>query len=113
MEALRIYPPFWMVDRMALADDRAGDSRYSPGLDVVVFIYGAHHSPQYWENPESFDQQRFSKAKEKSHTPFAHLALRGRSARMHRRQLRDAADADDSECPASKVRFQSGSGPND
>jgi cytochrome P450 len=38
-----------------------------------VFIYGVHHSPQYWENPESFDQERFSKAKEKQHTPFAHL----------------------------------------
>src|SRR5579872_5710346 len=25
LEALRLYPPFWMVDRMALADDRAGD----------------------------------------------------------------------------------------
>src|SRR5271165_1381318 len=24
-EALRLYPPFWMVDRMALSDDRAGD----------------------------------------------------------------------------------------
>src|ERR1700742_3487462 len=25
MEGLRLYPPFWMVDRMAVADDRAGD----------------------------------------------------------------------------------------
>src|SRR5580704_2101067 len=24
-EALRLYPPFWMVDRMAVADDRVGD----------------------------------------------------------------------------------------
>ena len=40
---------------------------------MVVFIYGAHHSPRYWESPESFDQERFSKAKEKLHTPFAHL----------------------------------------
>jgi cytochrome P450 len=73
MEALRLYPPFWMVDRMALADDRAGDVAIPRGSTVVVFIYGAHHSPQYWDNPESFDQERFSKAKEKLHTPFAHL----------------------------------------
>jgi cytochrome P450 len=73
MEALRLYPPFWMVDRMALADDRAGDVAIPRGSTVVVFIYGAHHSPQYWENPESFDEQRFSKTKEKLHTPFAHL----------------------------------------
>jgi len=72
-EALRIYPPFWMVDRMALADDRAGDVAIPGGSTVVVFVYGAHHSPQYWQNPESFDPERFSKANEKLHTPFAHL----------------------------------------
>ena len=73
MEALRLYPPFWMVDRMALADDRAGDVDIPRGSTVVVFIHGAHHSPQYWDNPEIFDQERFSKAKEKLHTPFTHL----------------------------------------
>jgi cytochrome P450 len=72
-EALRLYPPFWMVDRMALADDRAGDVAIPRGSTVVVFIYGAHHSPQYWENPESFDQERFTKVNEKLHRPFAYL----------------------------------------
>lgn len=73
MEALRLYPPFWMVDRMALADDRAGDIDIPRGSTVVVFIYGAHHSAQYWQNPEIFDEERFSKTKEKYLTPFAHL----------------------------------------
>ncbi len=72
-EALRLYPPFWMVDRMALADDRAGDIDIPGGSTVVVFIHGAHHSPRYWESPETFDHERFSKANEKRLTPFAHL----------------------------------------
>jgi len=72
-EALRLYPPFWMVDRMALADDRAGDIHIPRGSTVVVFIYGTHHSPRYWESPESFDPERFAKGNEKLHTPFAHL----------------------------------------
>jgi cytochrome P450 len=72
-EALRLYPPFWMVDRMALADDRVGDLAIPGGSTVVVFIYGAHHSPQYWENPESFDPERFTKANEKLHRPYAYL----------------------------------------
>src|ERR1700739_1925714 len=72
-EALRLYPPFWMVDRMALANDRAGDLAIPRGSTVVVFIYGAHHSPKYWENPESFDQERFTRVKEKLHKPFAYL----------------------------------------
>jgi cytochrome P450 len=72
-EALRLYPPFWMVDRMALADDSVGDLSIPRGSTVIVFIYGAHHSPQYWENPESFDPERFTKANEKLHKPFAYL----------------------------------------
>src|SRR5580700_10683574 len=73
LEALRLYPPFWMVDRMALADDRAGDVAIPRGSTVVVFIHGVHHSPQYWENPESFNPERFTKANEKLHRPFTHL----------------------------------------
>ena len=38
-EALRLYPPFWMVDRMALSDDRVGDLSVPRGSTVVVFIY--------------------------------------------------------------------------
>ncbi|HEY6343466.1 MAG TPA: cytochrome P450 [Bryobacteraceae bacterium] len=72
-EALRLYPPFWMVDRMALSDDRAGDVAIPRGSTVVVFIYGAHHSPEYWENPENFDPERFTKANEKLHRPFSYL----------------------------------------
>jgi cytochrome P450 len=72
-EGLRLYPPFWMVDRMALSDDRVGDLAIPAGSTVVVFVYGAHHSPQCWENPESFDPERFSKANEKLHTPFTWL----------------------------------------
>ncbi len=73
MEAMRLYPPFWMVDRMALADDRAGDLDIPKGSTVVVFIYGTHHSPQYWDQAESFSPERFAKAKEKQPTPFSHL----------------------------------------
>jgi cytochrome P450 len=72
-EALRLYPPFWMVDRMALADDHAGDIDIPRGSTIVVFIYGTHHSPKYWENPESFDPSRFAKGREKLNVPYSHL----------------------------------------
>jgi cytochrome P450 len=72
-EALRLYPPFWMVDRMALSDDRAGDLAIRRGSTVIVFIYGVHHSPQYWKNPENFDPERFTKTNEKLQRPFTFL----------------------------------------
>ena len=37
-EGLRLYPPFWMVDRMALSDDRAGDLDIPRGSTVMVLF---------------------------------------------------------------------------
>jgi cytochrome P450 len=72
-EALRLYPPFWMIDRMAVADDRVGDLEIPRGSTVIVFVYGAHHAQRYWEDPERFDPARFAKANEKLQTPFTYL----------------------------------------
>jgi cytochrome P450 len=72
-EALRLYPPFWMVDRMAVADDRVGEIAIPRGSTVIVFTYGAHHAAARWEDAERFDPERFSKANEKMHTPFSYL----------------------------------------
>ncbi len=77
MEALRLYPPFWMIDRMAVADDRVGEVVIPRGSMVIVFVHGAHHAERYWPDPETFDPGRFTKANEKLHTPFTHLPFGG------------------------------------
>jgi cytochrome P450 len=76
-EALRLYPPFWMIDRMAVADDRAGDMMIPRGSTVIVFVHGVHHASRYWQDPERFDPERFTKTSEKSHTPFTYLPFGG------------------------------------
>lgn len=77
MEALRLYPPFWMIDRYAVADDRVGDIAIPRGSTVIVYVYGAHHAPRYWPNPDVFDPERFAKANEKELAPFTHLPFGG------------------------------------
>jgi cytochrome P450 len=72
-ETLRLYPPFWMVDRMAVADDRVGDLDIPQGSTVIVFVYGAHHASRSWPSPESFDPERFSKENDKLQPPFTFL----------------------------------------
>jgi cytochrome P450 len=72
-EALRLYPPFWMVDREAVADDRVGDLEIPKGSTVIVFVYGAHHTTRSWQDPEGFDPERFAKGNEKLYTPFTYL----------------------------------------
>jgi cytochrome P450 len=72
-EALRLYPPFWMIDRMAIADDRVGEVTIPRGSTVIVYVYGAHHAPRYWQNPENFDAERFTKVNQNLQTPFSYL----------------------------------------
>jgi cytochrome P450 len=76
-EALRLYPPFWMIDRMAVADDRVGDIVIPRESMVIVYVYGAHHASRYWGNPEAFDTERFIKANDKVRTPFTYLPFGG------------------------------------
>src|ERR1700728_1737798 len=76
-EGLRLYPPFWIIDRMAIADDRAGEIDIPRGSTVILYVYGAHHAPRYWESPESFEPERFTKANEKLRKPFTYLPFGG------------------------------------
>ena len=76
-EALRLYPPFWMIDRMAVREDRVGELVIPRGSTVIVFVYGAHHAPHYWRDPESFNPERFAPANEKQQTPFTYLPFGG------------------------------------
>jgi len=66
-----------MIDREAVADDRVGDIAISAGSTVIVYVYGAHHAPGYWESPENFDPERFVKGSEKLRTPFTYLPFGG------------------------------------
>ena len=77
MESLRLYPPFWMIDREAVADDQVGDIAIPRGSTVIVYVYGAHHAPRYWPNPESFDPERFAPVNVKQQPPFTHLPFGG------------------------------------
>jgi len=76
-EAMRLYPPFWMVDRVAVNDDKIGDLEIKAGTQIIVFIYGVHHAAKYWENPEEFNPERFSKENSKKIQPFSHIPFGG------------------------------------
>ena len=76
-ESLRLYPPFWMVDRVAVADDHVMGVRIPKGTIVVAFIYGAHRSPRLWEDPDRFVPERFSPERKAAQPPFSYLPFGG------------------------------------
>jgi cytochrome P450 len=59
-ETLRLYPPFWVMGREAIAPDEVGGFQI-PAKSIVLFnIYGVHRNPNYWDNPDTFDPDRFT-----------------------------------------------------
>ena len=74
-EAMRLYPPFWMIDRVALDKDEICGLEIPAGTTVVPYIYGVHRNVDIWEDPDRFDPIRFM-GKNKRH-PFAHIPFGG------------------------------------
>jgi len=60
-EAMRLYPPAWIIGRSADGADEIGG--YGIPARSIVFIspYVIHRHPGLWENPEGFDPARFAK----------------------------------------------------
>lgn len=59
-EALRLYPPAWIITRQSLAEDRLGDYAIPARSLVIISPYTLHRRPDLWPDPETFDPGRFA-----------------------------------------------------
>lgn len=76
-EAMRLYPPAWIMDREAIDEDEIEGYHVPKGANISLFVYGVHHNPDYWEAPETFDPDRFTKEKIKTRRPFTYFPFGG------------------------------------
>jgi cytochrome P450 len=76
-EAMRLYPPFWMIDRIAKRSDNIQGVHIPAGVTVIPYIYGAHRNLGSWEDPETFDPGRFAPERRSGRHPFAHIPFGG------------------------------------
>jgi cytochrome P450 len=72
-EAMRLYPPAFVVMRRALRDVTVGGHRIAKNDLVLVNIVGIHRRPVYWPEPDRFDPDRFAPENEKAMTKRAYL----------------------------------------
>ncbi|CAG8683121.1 4627_t:CDS:2 [Dentiscutata erythropus] len=59
-ENLRLYPPATFLQHRESAENlKIKDFVIPAGTPIEIFIYGIHHSPKLWTNPEEFLPERF------------------------------------------------------
>lgn len=72
-EVMRLYPPVWLLPRVAQADDEIGGYHIPAGSDVVVVPYTLHRHPDFWPEPEKFDPDRFDPDRPSGRPRYAYI----------------------------------------
>lgn len=76
-EAMRFYPPAWVIPRVAIRDDVVDGHRVPRGSTVIIPIHRIHHDERFWPDPESYDPSRFMPGAGKGRHRSAYLPFGG------------------------------------
>jgi cytochrome P450 len=72
-EAMRLYPPAWILEREAIVDDEIAGYRIRAGTTVYLPIYSVHRDERWWPDPVRFDPERFLGEPDRSRPRCAYL----------------------------------------
>jgi cytochrome P450 len=72
-EALRLYPPGWLITRRTLEADELGGYPIAPRTDVFISPYMLHRHPALWSEPEEFRPERFAGPDAEERHRFAYI----------------------------------------
>ena len=76
-ETLRLYPPAWAMSREVLSDDEIGGYHIPAKSQVFLVQYVTHRLPEFWENPEGFDPERFTPERSANRPRYAYFPFGG------------------------------------
>jgi enediyne biosynthesis protein E7 len=72
-EALRLYPPGWLLSRRTIEADVLGGYPVPAGTNVLLPLYLLHRHPRFWKDPDSFRPERFAPEHEAERPRFAYM----------------------------------------
>ncbi|WP_256297284.1 cytochrome P450 [Haloarchaeobius salinus] len=58
-EALRLYPPVYLLYRQPVADTTLGGYAVPEEATLLLGTYAVHHDPRWWDDPEAFRPSRW------------------------------------------------------
>ncbi|XP_023372977.1 docosahexaenoic acid omega-hydroxylase CYP4F3 isoform X2 [Otolemur garnettii] len=71
-ESLRLHPPVPVISRYCTQNIELPDGRVIPkGVICLLSIFGTHHNPAVWPDPEVYDPSRFDPENIKERSPLA------------------------------------------
>ncbi|GAB4526960.1 MAG: cytochrome P450 [Anaerolineae bacterium] len=76
-EAMRLYPPAWIVGRQALADDEIAGYTIPAGATVLMSQYTMHRHPLFWDEPYDFIPERFANGQNETRPRYAYFPFGG------------------------------------
>ncbi len=76
-ETLRLYPPAWGLARQPIADDEIRGYRIPAGTPVFFIQYVTHRHPDFWEQPDLFDPDRWRPERSAGRPSFAYFPFGG------------------------------------
>jgi cytochrome P450 len=71
LETMRLYPPIWIIGRLARRDQVVGGYHIAAGSTVALSPFLTHRHPDYWDDPEVFRPERW--VKPTTDHPFAYF----------------------------------------
>jgi enediyne biosynthesis protein E7 len=72
-EVMRLYPPVWMLSRLAQGEDEVGGYHVPAGVDVMICPYTLHRHPAFWDDPDRFDPGRFDPGRAADRPSYAYI----------------------------------------
>ena len=76
-EALRLYPPAWVLARKAVVEHTAHGQEIPRGAKVFVSAWLIHRDPRFWEEPLAFRPERFLADQVRGRHPYAYFPQGG------------------------------------
>jgi cytochrome P450 len=80
-EALRLYPPAWVIGRRALVDVDLGQVVIPSGMLAVLSPWVTHRDPRWYPEPQRFDPERWQPEARETRPQYAFFPF-GAGTRM-------------------------------
>ncbi|MBT8184074.1 MAG: cytochrome P450 [Eudoraea sp.] len=64
-EAMRLYPPAYYIDRIAIEDDEFEGSAIAKGTMILMSMYEIHRYADFWKQPDDFIPERYARIPKK------------------------------------------------